>query len=56
MTKLLNIALMRQDFYHVIRRSYAVMQLCGSAVKPQTTNYNPQTKLLVTNSYFWCLL
>ena len=32
MTKLLNIALMRQDFYHVIRRSSAVLQFCGSAV------------------------
>ena len=32
MTKLLNIALMRQDFYHVIGRSSAVLRFCGYAV------------------------
>ena len=33
MTKLLIIGLMRQDFYHVIRRSYAFMQLCSWIVE-----------------------
>jgi len=34
MTKLLNIGLLYQDFYHVIEKlcSYAVMQLCSHAV------------------------
>lgn len=57
MTKLLNIALMRQDFYHVIRKivqscSCAVeKKFCGSAVLQ--SNFKPQTNLLETKSYFW---
>ncbi len=40
MTKLLNIGLMRQDFYHVIRLSYAVMQLCSFGSLTLKTGYN----------------